>query len=428
MSEGLTSSAWRRIFDENPRLLEEISLNHTTRITAKQINKYREARLMAKFDHRTNLPKVFTENNISILPVSRSEYVLGTFDAYKDFEETDEEALLHAFRDDLQTINPQDINSETTAVNVAFIANILQDFIGEPDLEATVNGRMGSGIFTFTIDNISDPSQPITIEVRNSQIEIDAGYESSSSFLIIEAKLDLFKDFIIRQLYYPYRAWAGKTELTKRVRTIFLTYSNGEFLLSEYSFPEPENYSSATLVNQQRYRIVPDDITLAEIQETIDAAQVAPEPDVPYPQADNFDRVINLCELVKADPYKTKKSLTEEYNFVKRQGDYYFNAARYLGLVRLNTDKFIELTPLGEEVFSMSLRQRQLALVGLIFQHQPFVDVYNLWIETGEPPSLAVISDVIERYRPDASGSTPRRRATTTRNWLRWVLDLSSDY
>ena len=42
-------------------------------ISADQIREYREPRLMAKFDHRVNLPQIFAENGLAILPVSRGD-------------------------------------------------------------------------------------------------------------------------------------------------------------------------------------------------------------------------------------------------------------------------------------------------------------------------------------------------------------------
>jgi hypothetical protein len=40
-------------------------------ITAIQINEFREAGLMTKFDHSINLPKIFSDNGLAILPITR---------------------------------------------------------------------------------------------------------------------------------------------------------------------------------------------------------------------------------------------------------------------------------------------------------------------------------------------------------------------
>lgn len=74
---------WKEIFNDYP-IIEEIKNKGYFKITSSEINKYREARLMTKFDHKKNLPVLFKENDITILPIKRGEYVLGKFDIYQD--------------------------------------------------------------------------------------------------------------------------------------------------------------------------------------------------------------------------------------------------------------------------------------------------------------------------------------------------------
>lgn len=55
---------------------------------------------------------------------------------------------------------------------------------------------------------------------------------------------------------------------------------------------------------------------------------VVNEPEVPFPQANFFDRVINLCELLKQKSTLTKEEITQNYDFDARQTDYYSNAGK----------------------------------------------------------------------------------------------------
>ncbi len=41
---------------------------------------------MTKFDHKVNLPTVFADNGLAILPITRGDYVISSFSAYKEFE------------------------------------------------------------------------------------------------------------------------------------------------------------------------------------------------------------------------------------------------------------------------------------------------------------------------------------------------------
>lgn len=64
--------AWKILFDKY-KILEEVNKNGFFEIKASEINQERESRLMAKFDHDVNLPEIFRDNNLSILPIFRSQ-------------------------------------------------------------------------------------------------------------------------------------------------------------------------------------------------------------------------------------------------------------------------------------------------------------------------------------------------------------------
>lgn len=155
---------------------------------------------MTKFDHRSQLPKLFIDHNLSILPTSRGTYEIGKFKTFCDFNKDDIEITPIDFPTFLESIDYKDITSESIAINCAFVSKILHDFTGEENLLPTVSGRMSSSVFDFTINS---GQNIFKINVDNSQIEIDGGYEGDSSLNLIEAKNYISDDFLIRQLYYP---------------------------------------------------------------------------------------------------------------------------------------------------------------------------------------------------------------------------------
>lgn len=71
MTLGKTDKAWEILFERH-KILQNVHQNGFFEIQAKDIKKEREPRLMAKFDHFSQLPKIFKDNRISILPISRS--------------------------------------------------------------------------------------------------------------------------------------------------------------------------------------------------------------------------------------------------------------------------------------------------------------------------------------------------------------------
>lgn len=185
MSESKNNVAWEKIF-EKYQILKHLESSDYFLISSNDINEFREARLMTKFDHRSQLPKIFTDDRkLAILPISRGDYVIGRFKAFHDFTQDESITKIQkvAFPHFLESLNPEEITSEATAINCAFIARIIQDFTGESDLHSTVSGRMSSSSFDFNID-VDGQQDLLQLKVNRSQIEIDGGYEGNDSLII----------------------------------------------------------------------------------------------------------------------------------------------------------------------------------------------------------------------------------------------------
>jgi len=108
-----------------------------------------------------------------------------------------------------------------------------------------------------------------------------------------------------------------------------MTVSNDIFTFFVYKFNDDDDYNSIELVKQKSFAINFEPITLSEVKNIIKNVKEVPEPEVPFPQADDFEKVINLLEILQSGE-KTDDELIEEYNFVKRQAHYYKTAAKYL--------------------------------------------------------------------------------------------------
>lgn len=214
MNKSKNDIAWEKLF-EKYRILEKLANNERILISSTEINQFREARLMTKFDHRSQLPKLFIEHKLSILPTSRGTYEIGMFETFCDFNKEEVEVTSIEFPTFLESIDHKDITSEAIAINCAFVSKILHDFTGEENLLPTVSGRMSSSLFDFTINS---KQNTVNINVENSQIEIDGGFEGDTSLILIEAKNYISDDFLIRQLYYPYRLWSNKITTPRTMR------------------------------------------------------------------------------------------------------------------------------------------------------------------------------------------------------------------
>ncbi len=426
MSEqvGPTSLAWHQLFDKY-NIIQRVREDGAFEITANEIIEFREPRLMAKFDHSKNLPEIFRKNKLSILPRTRGRYVISNFQTYHDLEPHSASLIKVQFPEHLQSIDYRNISSEAIALNCAFATGIIQDFLRDEELIPTVSGRMSSGVFRFQIRNTMT-NAPIPVDVENSQVEIDGGYEGIASLGIIEAKMDLSDDFIVRQLYYPFRLM--KNRMTKPVRPVFMFYSNGIFRLYEYAFENPIDYNSLVLVNQKNYTIEDAEMSRQDIMDALYRNEVVEEPKIPFPQANKFERVINLCELLQQRDL-SHDEITANYDFTARQTDYYTNAGRYLELIESGWDeeqKMYYLSAKGKQMLDMNYQQRQLYLCTKIMEHQAFREVVTLYLERGEMPSTEEIVSIMKRSNLFGidEDSTSGRRAGTIRGWANWIVEL----
>lgn len=428
-SESITLNdrAWDALF-EKYQIKERIQEHGIFKITANQIKEFREPRLMTKFDTKESLPKAFGKGKkLSILPDSRGSYVIGQFQTYMELPEMERKIKHVDFPDYLQTISRTNINSEANVINVLGVTNILEDFLSEHRLIQTISGRMKSGIFDFNIHDNKDSGMH-NIEVKNAQIEIDAGFENENCVCLMEAKNVVHKDFIVRQLYYPYRLWEDK--VTKPVRTVFMVYSNNIFRLLEYEFIDRNCYSSIRFVRQKNYSFEDVDIKLSDLMECYNRTKALDEPvDVPFIQADSFNTVISLMELIKDEP-KSIPKISEEIGFATRQGDYYHNAARYLGLTEKSKDSDgivrVRLSELGVQVMKLPYKERQLKYIELMFQHEIFRVTFFASAVSARIVDKKFISEKIINLGLCGS-SLVERRASTVTGWLRWIFSIINE-
>lgn len=419
---GLNDSAWESLFDKY-NILDAVRNQGEFVISASQIKEFREPRLMTKFDHKVNLPSIFARNNLAILPVTRGDYVISSFSAYKDFESPSDEVQRISIPAHIQSLMPQFLVSEAIALNCANACGILSDFLEDDELVSTVSGRMSSGEFVFNIDTASGTK---SIAVNNSQIEIDAAYEGIQYLSLFEAKRDLSDDFLVRQLYYPYRIWSNR--VTKPVKPVFLIFSNGVFNLYQYQFSDPQSYNSLQLVKQKNY-VIATEICLADIENLLRNVVEIQEPEISFPQANSMTRIINLIELLYEKPM-TKQDITSEYAFDERQTNYYTDAGRYLGLIDKGHDDdrniLFQLSPQGRYIMGLEYKARQLAIVSQILSHKVFRETLKLHLQCGEMPDAQTIVQIMKGaslYNVKAD-STYFRRSSTIVGWVNWILSI----
>ena len=422
------NDAWKALIEKYD-IVDKITKNGVFHIKASQIKEFREPRLMAKWDSTDSLPEVLRTKKINILPDSRSSYVMSDFILYQEIPELEEkvEKMTHVELPDYESIDVNNISSEANAINVLLLSGILDDFLGTSENVSTFNGRMGTGVFDFEVDTYRNVKR--RIHVDNAQCEIDGGFENDTSVVIMEAKNVVHDDFHIRQLYYPYRLW--KTRVSKPIRLVFSIYSNQIYRLFEYRFRELEDYSSIELVKSKNYSLQDTEISLDELiavrkETAITTDDNMDNTDIPFIQANSMDRIINLLENMYENPM-TSQQIAELMDFLPRQSDYYFNAGKYIGLFEKKTDDkqvVVELTALGNRVFKLNYKERQLKLVSLILEHKIFAHFFDTVIESGELPDTTDIEKMMRELNV-CNEPQINRRASSVYGWLKWIFNLT---
>lgn len=423
------NEAWSMLIEKYD-IVNRVIKDGIFHIKASEIKAFKEPRLMAKWDCIAALPTVLKKNNLNILPDSRSSYVLGDFLLYQEIPELQEEVFNMDYVEipDYETIDINNISSEAVAINVLVISGILDDFLGVDGTVQTFSGRMGTGEFDFVVDTARGNKQKIF--VKNAQCEIDGGFENEHEVVIMETKNVLNEEFHVRQLYFPYRLWRKK--VTKPIRLIFSIYSNMIFRLFEYRFVEINDYSSIELIKTKNYSLQDTTIDIEDLIEVRNNTRICYQDNqyddlkVPFIQANSFERVISLLENMKDNPM-TKEQIAELMVFDERQSDYYYNAGAYLGLFEKKREDKISkvfLTRLGENVFSLNYKERQLKFVELILKHQIFADCFDMVINSGgKLPDIETIESLMREYNVCNEGQI-NRRASSVQGWIKWIFNL----
>lgn len=390
-----------------------------------------EPRLMTKIDHSHRLPEVMKRLGLSILTLTNSSWRVGPFAIFAELPQwkaPDSGVTVRYLPTWLESLKTSGITGEGAMLNAADASGILRDFFQE-EVTPTITGRGGSGTFAYEIDTLA--GKPWTIQVDRAQIEIDGGFEGRSGLYLVEAKKHLSLDFNVRQLYYPYRTWASR--VAKPIKPVFMTLANDVFELNEYQFVEPGNYSSIELVASRRYMLSESRIDPESLRELAARPQFrevsGKENKVPFPQADNFERIIDLLEYV-ADGPRTTEDIAAEYEFVPRQSDYYFSALRFIGLGEFSTNseglRVRQATPKGLEISRLSYSEKRLELAKILLEIPAVHKVFETFIRRRVFVSLDEVEKIVgtESHHEGISGATVRRRAQTVLAWSKWIASL----
>ena len=183
------------------------------------------------------------------------------------------------------------------------------------------------------------------------------------------------------------------------------------------------------MLSRKNIRLKKNIINVEVIENLLKRVSLIQEQNVPFPQADYFPRIINLCELSKEKLVLNKEEIAQEYKFSLRQAGYYSGAAIYLGLIERKQESkrpVYQLSERGVKLFELPASDRKLELIELVLVHQIFNETLKLYFGKGAVPSKEKIIEIMRNadLHNVKSGETYARRSLTVLAWIKWIISL----
>ncbi|MHC5268423.1 type II restriction enzyme [Enterococcus sp. LJL98] len=423
--ENKVDIAWKSLFEKYD-IVSKIESNGVFEISANQIKEFREPRLMTKFDHKANLPLLFRNNKLSILPNTRGTYIIGKFNAYHKLKTEEIKPKTVVLPDFVRSFDNFPITSESTMLNVAhfsgMIDQLMETSVEGPSSVLTLSGRMGSGVINYRIKERKNKFYDFRVE--GSQIEIDGSYENAEKIVIIEAKNKLPLDFHIRQLYYPYRVY-NELVTTKEILPVFLTYADDIFSFHIFKFNCLDEYNSIEKIKQVNFIINKSlNLNIKEVKSiSYNSAMLENTKNIPFPQANSMTRILDVLEFIQEST--NLEQLAQRYEFDQRQSRYYIDVLRFLGYAIKNDTKEYELTPAGKRIQKMNNNNnRNKNIIQDILQFKVFKLSFDSVIKNNQKFDKDYIFKVIKESQKNIGTETIRRRVSTVESWIKWIFSV----
>lgn len=163
-----------------------------------------------------------------------------------------------------------------------------------------------------------------------------------------------------------------------------------------------------------------------QILEIYNSIGLISEPKIPFPQADNLNIFLKICEKLYGCGSLTKPEIMELFTIRPRQCNFYISVGLYLGLLEKYNGSN-KLSNYGVEIFSLDDNdEKNLKIVSLILKHKPFYDVFSEYLKKDKLPSANTIFRILKNNKLYNINSdvTLKRRSQTVRSWINWIVNL----
>lgn len=142
---------------------------------------------------------------------------------------------------------------------------------------------------------------------------------------------------------------------------------------------------------------------------------------VPFPQADDFDKIIEILQFHNEEDLNNVKKISSRLGDISdRQVSYYISAALFLGFVEVKNGKRV-FSRHALEIKNMNTYMRNAEIISIILLNPVFNKTYVNSVLFGKQELDAVV-DILKQYYPEYSDAILKRRSQTVISWINWVI------
>jgi len=422
------NDVWQEVLDQKQHQVARLT-DDFMRITSSEVNNISKVlngpdfRNLAKFDKREDLPNVFQEKELNILPLSNREFAIGHFNEYTNFNREKTPNLLTFKLPSYDTLNTNVKKwNENSWINATSAVHAFDMAFDDEDLIHTLDGRMGSGKWAYEINSLR--GKLIKMTVRNATIEIDSVFETKKAIYIIEAKRVKESNFLIRQLYFPYRKLISDLNIVQKpIIPVFYEIDSQTQLakIRLFEFQNSDNYNSIHEFKRFEFQFVDQKFEINTKSDFIIYAktvQTVPTKSNLFPQANDLSKVLALL-LDLNEKEMNVSEIALQFGFDVRQSDYYANVLVYFGLANKNSYKKFALTTLGHRLANQPQAEKNAMFAREVVRDH----LFNMAFMTHQKSDLTANSvyQLMKQENMTLSENTLIRRASTIINYVKWI-------
>lgn len=152
---------------------------------------------------------------------------------------------------------------------------------------------------------------------------------------------------------------------------------------------------------------------------------LAIQSNIPFPQADDFDKVVRILNIDDKDKLYNMQSMINYLDGISdRQISYYMSAAMYVGIIDQNKC----FTETGEKLRNMSESVQKVELIRILLSDPVFGTVYITEKVLEISMDNDDIGEIIKMYHPQYGTAIYKRRGQTVRAWINWIKKTMNEF